>query len=77
MWFAQPGNRLNPQSEKETALLSAVKPAESLIAERSAERRDQTRGARRCDLALFAMEPTDELQNHAGADLPIDEDLSD
>jgi hypothetical protein len=26
------GNRLNPQSEKGTALLSAVKPAESLIA---------------------------------------------
>ena len=36
------GNRLNPQSEKGTALLSAVKPAESLIADRSAERRDQT-----------------------------------
>jgi hypothetical protein len=33
------GNRLNPQSEKGTALLSAVKPAESLIADRSAERR--------------------------------------
>jgi hypothetical protein len=33
------GNRLNPQSEKGTALLSAVKPADSLIADRSAERR--------------------------------------
>jgi hypothetical protein len=34
------GNRLNPQSEKRTALLSAVKAAESVIAERSAERLD-------------------------------------
>src|SRR6202022_2416313 len=44
-------------------LLSAEKPAESLIAERSAERRDQTRGARRCDPAPFAMEQNNDLQN--------------
>ena len=56
------GNRLNPQSEKGTALLSAVKPAESGFADRSAERRD-LRGAQRCDPAPILMEQTDEPQN--------------
>jgi hypothetical protein len=70
------GKLLNPQSEKGTALLSAVKAAESLVYYCSVERRDQTRGVPRCDPAPILMKPTDEPQNHAGADLRIDEDLS-
>jgi hypothetical protein len=69
------GNRLNPQSEKGTALLSAAKPAESLIADRSVERR-HLHGVWRCDPAPFAMEQTDEFQNYAGANFAKDEGLS-
>jgi hypothetical protein len=71
-----PCNRPNPQSEKRAALLSAVKPAESGFTDCSVERRDQTRGARRCDPAPILMERTDELQNDAGANFAMDEGLS-
>src|SRR3984893_19359219 len=63
MWFAQPWATGRPLNLKGTALLSAVKPAESRFSDCGVERRDQTRGARRCDPAPFAMEQTDDLQN--------------
>jgi hypothetical protein len=68
------GNRLNPQSEKGT-LLSAVKAAESLIADRSAERRHLL-SARRCDPRTYPDGATDEIQNDVGINFAMDEALS-
>src|ERR1700730_14255460 len=63
MWFANPGQPAEPSICKRNGLLSAEKPAESLIADCSVERRHQTRGARRCGPAPFAMEQNNDLQN--------------
>jgi hypothetical protein len=69
------GNRLNSQSEKGTACSpqSNLRRADLLTVAQSVL---TFSAAQRCDPCAFAMEQIDELQNHAGADLPMDQGLS-